>query len=626
MDSTGSETLHLSILQSAHTNNQDNYGIIGNGSNNFVNSGNITINMDDELEELHRLLRHFTPETFSMQDVRNSPLDECHPNTRTTVRDEIGDWVDESESKKSPLLWLNGPAAVGKSVIAKTISRSYNQIVAVFFFSTGSDRPVATLVPALAWQLALSVPETREHIIASLKNNASSLQMSQIKEQFDLLIIQPLKSATLMFRPVMVIDGVDECTKEDMMIILRFLRVIVEAGEAGDMPVRFIICSRPDPRIHAILGKVRDVNPTTNEQEPGVVSKSSGTFRAIILSIVSIAAISSIVIIALLAAIVLPEFSARRSEAIVLMPFVISLAVFAVLAVIVLITEAFGSYRPTSEVHLHSPIQRSQSFLQGVSELYKLIPLDVEKDAPLSATSGGLADVLDRICSHRVVSTIQIGSSEESKKDIAIYLTNKFKETLTRLPGESTSPWFQQLDISRLVKASDGQFLFATIIVRLLEDSQSHSDPRDFFEMVRRGYLPTGDLDDMYESVLKRAYDSIRNRRRQKMEQQLLKEVLGILVFFAGNVHFFTERKNLPVIETLLGLESGKLALKLNRMHSVLRIVPGETIQVHHRSFLEFLQDRERSGEYHISYSYGLRRFLILLTRAGFRFIDRRSE
>ncbi|KAM6492999.1 hypothetical protein JOM56_011133, partial [Amanita muscaria] len=172
---------------------------------------------------------------------------ECHPNTRTTIRNDIGRWLDESESKKSPLLWLNGPAAVGKSVIAKTVSGFHDQIVATFFFAPSSDKTAATLFPTLAWQLAERIPDTRKHIIASLKESRSLL-MSQIEEQFNLLIMKPLKSTTtLKCRPVMVIDGVDECTDERMLG--RFLRVLVQAGEGGDMPVRFIICSRPEPRI-----------------------------------------------------------------------------------------------------------------------------------------------------------------------------------------------------------------------------------------------------------------------------------------------------------------------------------------------------------------------------------------
>ncbi|KAM6495354.1 hypothetical protein JOM56_008060 [Amanita muscaria] len=305
---------------------------------------------------------------------------------------------------------------------------------------------------------------------------------------------------------------------------------------------------------------------------------------------------------------------ASNRSPIILLPLTASFAIFT-LPLLLAFLASLIPYRPTSEAHLNT-IQRSRPFLQGVFELYKPIRLGVDNDAPLSATSGELADALDRIYPHPVISTIQIGISEECKEDIARYLTDQF-DTI-RPPGESTSPWFQPPDISRLVGASCGQFLYASIIVRLLNDP--HFDPRDVFEMVR---LPTPDLDKLYDVVLKRAHDYIRKSCSYQMELRFLKDSLAILVFLAGNVHFFTERKNLPVIETLLGLESGKLTLKSSKLHSVLRIVPGETIQVHHRSFIEFLQNRERSGEYHIDCSYGLRQILILMTRAGFRFRKR---
>ncbi|KAM6493046.1 hypothetical protein JOM56_011180 [Amanita muscaria] len=153
----------------SRANNQNNHGVIGNGSDNLVNTGNNN---------------HFT-----------------------ITRKEVGEWTDDS-STKSPLLWINGPAGVGKSVIAKTIAGSNDQVIATFFFATSSDRSAATLFPTLAWQLARKIPETKQHIIASLKNNGSLLT-SEIKEQFDHLIAQPLKKCTMTSTslPVMVIDG-----------------------------------------------------------------------------------------------------------------------------------------------------------------------------------------------------------------------------------------------------------------------------------------------------------------------------------------------------------------------------------------------------------------------------------
>ncbi|KAM6489758.1 hypothetical protein JOM56_014781, partial [Amanita muscaria] len=199
-----------------------------------------------EDDELDRLLGPHV----SKDAVRNpfySPP-ECHPNTRTTVRNEVGEWLEENGSEKSPLLWLHGPAGVGKSTIARTIAASYNQIAATFSLPTSSDRSASTLFATLTWQLARNIPEARMHIIASLKNSGSLLT-SEFEEQFDLLIVQPLRKSTttLKSRPVIVIDGLDECIDESMRA--RFLRVLVRAGEDGRMPVRFIICSRPEPWI-----------------------------------------------------------------------------------------------------------------------------------------------------------------------------------------------------------------------------------------------------------------------------------------------------------------------------------------------------------------------------------------
>ncbi|KIL60548.1 hypothetical protein M378DRAFT_14101 [Amanita muscaria Koide BX008] len=551
-------------LQSIQINNEGNNGLIGDGSNNvvMVNSGDLIIDINDSEEEADRLLSRYLSKDALHNSFYSPP--ECYPNTRTTVCNEIGQWIDESGSDNSPLLWLNGPVGVGKSAIAKTISVLQDQVVATFFFSTSSDRSATTLFPTLAWQLARRIPDTREHIIASLKNSCS-LQTSQIEEQFDLLILQPLKSiTTLRYRPVMVIDGVDECIDESMLV--RFLRALVRAGEDGDMPVRFMICSRPEPRIRTVLGSAHNFKPTADGaagQEPKLPS---------------------------------------------LLDKVLYLA--------------YNLCDSRSESHPHT--QRSQcatTFLQDVRELYQPIRLGFDTHAPSSSdTSSELADTLDRIYPHAVISTIQLGFSEECKQDIAKYLTDKFN-AIPRL-GEGTSPWFQPCDISDLVEASCGQFLYASTIARLLDEP--HIDPRDVLEMARRGSLPTPDLNKLYKAILKRAQDSIRNQAQDggpnyETEWRCVKDSLKTLVFLATNVHFFTVPKNYPIIECLLGLDRGKLTPKLGKMHSVISIVPGESVRMHHRSFLEFLQSRERSGGYHIPSSTALRRILILMGRARLR-------
>ncbi|KIL54811.1 hypothetical protein M378DRAFT_28656 [Amanita muscaria Koide BX008] len=606
------------LLRSLHTNNQNNNGLIGDGSHNIVNSGNGQVNITQvatpkgEDVELDRLLdRHVSKD--ALRNSFHSPP-ECHPNTRTTIRDEIGCWLDESVSEKSPLLWLNGPAAVGKSVIAKTVSGFYDQIVATFFFSTSSDKTAATLFPTLAWQLARRIPDTRKHIIASLKSS-NSLQTSQIEEQFDLLIIQPLKSTTtLRCRPVMVIDGVDECTDERMLG--RFLRVLVQAGEGGDMPVRFIICSRPEPRIHAILG----VNPTRDGPEPRRKPKEPrpelkvkvprqlenlGVALSVALFVV-FGVVGSLVLIRMFGIhqfhLFLLESFWRYSR------FFGFPGQFAGLLGI-LASEVSGSNR----ICFRIPIQ-GRGFLQHVWELYRPIRPDVDKDAHSFPTSS--SDRLDTICHYPMISTIRIGLSQECKDDMTRYLTDKFNAI--RQPGDGQSPWFQPSDISDLVEASCGQFLYASTFVRLLDDP--YFSPTDLLKMARRSSLPTPDLDELYKAILKRAQEGSPG---YQPELGFVKDSLAILVFFAGDLHFLGpvyESLYFDIIEFLLGLEKGELNNKLCKMHSVLCIVPGKSVGVYHRSFLEFLLDHKRSGGYHIAYSNGLQRILILTIRAEFRY------
>ncbi|KIL57337.1 hypothetical protein M378DRAFT_61067, partial [Amanita muscaria Koide BX008] len=59
----------------------------------------------------------------------------CRPGTRQGVLNKMGTWMDDPSAPER-ILWLHGPAGVGKSAIAQTISNSYDQdkVVATFFF------------------------------------------------------------------------------------------------------------------------------------------------------------------------------------------------------------------------------------------------------------------------------------------------------------------------------------------------------------------------------------------------------------------------------------------------------------------------------------------------------------
>ena len=181
----------------------------------------------------------------------------CHPRTREKVLRMIMDWVDDADTPKR-VIWLNGPAGAGKSAIAQTIAERYKdtRLAASFFFlRDSSDRGVAyRLFLTLAWQLAFSIPETRPYIEFVLKNEPL-LYTKSIEVQFKRLVVDVFGSL-LRDKPglhpkksLVIIDGVDECAGiRDQKL---FLTLIGHATSLPNMSLRFLICSRPEPHIHA---------------------------------------------------------------------------------------------------------------------------------------------------------------------------------------------------------------------------------------------------------------------------------------------------------------------------------------------------------------------------------------
>ncbi|KAL9568945.1 hypothetical protein ACKAV7_006931 [Fusarium commune] len=144
----------------------------------------------------------------------------CLPDTREELLKEIDGWIDDPKSKT--IFWLNGMAGTGKSTISRTVARARakrGDLGASFFFKRGEvDRDnLNKLMPTLAYQLALSMPEVAFFIKKALDANSAVIG-DFVKEQFEKLIQEPLSkaaaTATTPSSVVMVIDALDECDQE----------------------------------------------------------------------------------------------------------------------------------------------------------------------------------------------------------------------------------------------------------------------------------------------------------------------------------------------------------------------------------------------------------------------------
>ena len=178
------------------------------------------------------------------------PQPKCHPSTRERILQRILNWVESDSCEK--ILWLSGSAGTGKSAIAQTISERCQQsgrlAATFFFFRTSSGRNTSErLVATLAYQIALSVSGTKEFIAEAVENDLSVFS-KDINSQLFQLIIRPLTLAAQCWdttQPrLVIIDGLDECIDKRQQTDI--LSAICRAFVTHELPLRFLICSRPE--------------------------------------------------------------------------------------------------------------------------------------------------------------------------------------------------------------------------------------------------------------------------------------------------------------------------------------------------------------------------------------------
>ncbi|KAG7412793.1 Vegetative incompatibility protein HET-E-1 [Fusarium oxysporum f. sp. rapae] len=184
----------------------------------------------------------------------------CLPDTREELLKEIDGWIDDPKSKT--IFWLNGMAGTGKSTISRTVARARakrGDLGASFFFKRGEvDRDnLNKLMPTLAYQLALSMPEVSFFIKKALDANSAVIG-DFVKEQFEKLIQEPLSkaaaTATTPSSVVMVINALDECDQE---ADIRLLINIFSLAKTLRPRFRVFLTSRPELPIRLGFSEVQ---------------------------------------------------------------------------------------------------------------------------------------------------------------------------------------------------------------------------------------------------------------------------------------------------------------------------------------------------------------------------------
>ncbi|CAE7077801.1 unnamed protein product [Rhizoctonia solani] len=176
---------------------------------------------------------------------------ECTPSTRIGVLAHMNDWASMSGPGVGAVYWLNGMAGTGKTTIAYSLCAeldSKHQLAASFFCSRllPECRDVNRIIPSISYQLAQYSLPFRATLLKVLEKDPD-VHTRLPSVQFKSMIVEPLQEVrdTLPLNLVVVIDALDECeNKESTRVILNVL-----FNHAVDLPIKFFVCSRPEPEI-----------------------------------------------------------------------------------------------------------------------------------------------------------------------------------------------------------------------------------------------------------------------------------------------------------------------------------------------------------------------------------------
>ncbi|KAG8690436.1 hypothetical protein FRC11_011600 [Ceratobasidium sp. 423] len=211
----------------------------------------------ENLTDIRRHLQRRSPElaariNFDIDDPYQAEIGPCIRGTRIGVLGQIHDWVNNPDS--GSVYWINGMAGTGKTTIACSICLeliSSHVPTASFFCSRWPPelRDCSLIIPSVAYQLAKCSAPFRYALSDAFKDPDLYLNTYFPDLQFDCLISRPLLEIkhALASPFVVVIDGLDEC--EDEEGTGQLLEVLLT--KALDLPIKFIVSSRPEPQIRS---------------------------------------------------------------------------------------------------------------------------------------------------------------------------------------------------------------------------------------------------------------------------------------------------------------------------------------------------------------------------------------
>ncbi|KAJ3551898.1 hypothetical protein NP233_g12995 [Leucocoprinus birnbaumii] len=215
-------------------------------AHDFIIQNPIIVNSSEEQDTFMEKFAEATMQGAELDSSERDPPPRCHPGTRIELIERLRLWISDPQHRTKNVLWVVGPAGVGKSAIIQTVAElelesNTSRVLAALFFSALNRRNnPSKVVATLSYQIALKHPSYRQYLRSKLKTDPK-LWHKSIITQFAEFIVHPFVKRRLYQdsgRILIFIDGLDD---------QRF----------PDAPLLWIIASRPEAHITEHLARKR---------------------------------------------------------------------------------------------------------------------------------------------------------------------------------------------------------------------------------------------------------------------------------------------------------------------------------------------------------------------------------
>ncbi|KAG8786749.1 hypothetical protein FRC12_016280 [Ceratobasidium sp. 428] len=179
----------------------------------------------------------------------SSLRDGCTKDTRIDILEDLYEWACDDKSQQ--IYWLNGMAGTGKTTIAYSLCErleTSEKLAASFFCSRQlpTCRNANWIIPTVSYQLSRFSYPFRS-VVSQVLEKIPDAHNRPMLDQLQRLIAETLDRVkdALPTNLVIVIDALDECDDSDS--VDRMLHALLK--HVKDLPVKFFVASRPDPKI-----------------------------------------------------------------------------------------------------------------------------------------------------------------------------------------------------------------------------------------------------------------------------------------------------------------------------------------------------------------------------------------